>query len=96
MKQEFELEFEEKPFIPEKKLIAAILKQAWNDLCIEDANIHIRLDTIKWIKRKDTDDIPWSFEWCCDHLNFPSNRLRSLMLLNPEWGIRRKNYSPDL
>jgi hypothetical protein len=85
-----QLEFEEPALIPEKKLIAAIIKQAWNDLSISSTIGRVRINTIAWINKKETINEPWSFEWCCEHINMPVTTLRETMLSNPELGARRK------
>lgn len=82
-----ETEFEEKKLPPEKKLIAAILERAWGDLAIvDDKGYYYSSKAFEWISKTGTPETPWTFDWCCECLGLPTERLRYLMFTRPELG----------
>lgn len=86
----FETAFEEKKLPPEKKLIAAMLEQAWNDLCIVSKQNNYDMKAFEWISKTGTPETPWTFDWCCECLGLPTEKLRYLMFTRPELGYSHK------
>ena len=66
---------------PEKELVAAVLKDAISILHVRTTVHPFQIEeTKRWFISKVS--IPFSFEWCCDHLGLSSSATRKLVLLD--------------
>jgi len=64
-------------YIPEQRLLAAVLERAILDLRSEvPIEQHIQRQCLAWIHSRSTHQ--WSFEWVCLHLDFNPKYIRKL------------------
>ena len=55
-----------------RRLIAAVVRQAWDDIKLGGA---VGKDALSWLHAGDPKG-PWSFAWCCDQLGLNPNAVR--------------------
>lgn len=76
--------------LPEKYLLHAILERAFNDAFFNRQFV-IRSEAKNWIllEDKDLNSDPFSFNWCCAHLQINPRELRHKFILMLEPGAKK-------
>ena len=59
---------------PRGLIIALIIRST---LDLSDSEMHIRRDARVWFNHPGSE--PWSFKWCCEHMNFTSSSFISYL-----------------
>jgi len=66
------------PFVPEKRLLAAVLQRAITDFLTGDNEL--REGARSWLMEEDTNDVPLTFRFICEALDLDLLGLRTAIL----------------